>query len=64
MGIGMWVFWLVLAVVIVWAITSTKKSERPGSNKTEESLEILKRRFANGEITAKEYRDARKELES
>lgn len=64
MGIGMWAFWLVLAIVVIWAITSKRKSERPGSSKTEESLEILKRRFANVEIIAKEYRDARKELES
>lgn len=51
----MWIFWIVVAVVLVvlirWAIVSSSDSRR--STPTPE--EVLKGRYARGEIGAEEY---------
>lgn len=62
MGMGMWLFWIVviiIAVVLVKVIgsgsstTSTEKSP----------MEILKARYARGEIDEEEFNRRRNELE-
>jgi uncharacterized membrane protein len=61
-------FWLVVAagvaLLIVWAITSSRRpslpvSPTPGGSPRETPLDILARRFASGEITAEEYEHGR-----
>ena len=60
MGVGM-VLWLVLVVAVVWLlIRLSARSERapgapPAVRQTPE--EILRERFARGEINAEEYRE-------
>jgi len=68
-GMGPWawifmgLFWVVIAGLIVWAVTrllpSGGGSPRSGRETPEE---ILDRRFALGEIDAETYRKARAEL--
>lgn len=53
MGIGM-VFWLVLAIVAIWAIVRATGSVR-AEQRGESSEELLRRRFAADEIDAEEY---------
>ena len=61
-------FWLVVAagvaLLIVWAITSSSRhtlpaTPTPGGSPRETPLDILARRFASGEITAEEYERGR-----
>lgn len=64
MGLGMlWggLLWLVVIGLLVWAIIAFTGSGRHRSA-DEEPVEILKRRFARGEITEAEFESARRRL--
>lgn len=53
MGIGM-LFWLVLVIAAVWLIVRAIGTGRP-EQRGESAEELLRRRFAAGEIDAEEY---------
>jgi putative membrane protein len=59
--IGMSLFWIVPLVLLAWAVyafsrrTPATSGSRGGNAKT--PLEVLKRRYANGEIDSSEYED-------
>jgi len=63
-GTGMWLFWIVLIVVIVLLVRafgsggSAAPPARPDS-----PLDILKARYARGEIDDEEFQRRRRELE-
>jgi putative membrane protein len=53
MGFGM-VIWVALLVLLIWAITRVAAHEQPG--RTDDTPEqILKRRYARGEIDREQY---------
>lgn len=63
-GLGMlWggLLWLVIIGLLVWAVIALTNStrHRPAGDEPEE---ILKRRFARGEITEAEYEQAKRRL--
>lgn len=62
MGGFMWIFWIVLlaglAFFIKWAIQSGQSSPQRELN----SLDILKKRYAHGEINQAEYKQKKKDL--
>lgn len=66
MWIG-WLFWLVILGVVIWAVvtlvnrTSGENRSNPPANR-ETPLEILKKRYARGEITKEEYREMKNNL--
>ena len=51
---------LILIVVLIYFLTRGAKS---GGEKEGRSLEILKERYAKGEMTKEQFEEARKELE-
>lgn len=61
---GMWLLWLAVLVIvgglILFATRSLKRSEPSG----ESPEEILKKRYARGEIDREEYERAMKDLRS
>lgn len=60
----MWIFWIVLIAVLVFVIKLVMDSQSGGKTSKEDSpLEILKRRYARGEIDEETYRHRREELE-
>ncbi len=69
-GFGwMWlmpVFWIVFLGLIIWAIVALVRGvSRPGSSSSshdESALEMLKRRYARGEINKEEYEEKTKDL--
>jgi len=72
MGFGMgfgWIFWLIIIGVAIWAVVrlagnnSTHHTVFSGTSSPQETpLDILKKRYARGEITEAEYTEMRKSL--
>lgn len=63
MGFGwifMVLFWGLIIWLIIWLINQNKHSENHYERKTPQ--EILKERYAKGEITKKEYEEMKKDL--
>jgi len=61
-GIIMWAVFVILIVVIVYIIAQSAKSKTSKSTEGEKPLEILKKRYARGEITKDEFDKIRKDL--
>ena len=60
-GIFMWIIFLVVIVFLVYFIIHVKRSGTPGN---ETPLEVLKKRYARGEIAKDEFQRIKKDLES
>jgi putative membrane protein len=63
--------WLPLLVIVFWglviwgivaAVRSTGSHRRGDTSTTESALEVLKRRYAQGEIKKREYEEKRRDL--
>lgn len=65
MGLGILV-WLALlggiAALVVWA--TRQYAPRAGSGRSEDALEILRRRYAQGEITREQFEQMKKDLKA
>ena len=59
----MWLFWILLIVVIVWAVRAMSSADRNRRGSAKSPLEILQERFARGEIDEEEFERKRKLLE-
>ena len=63
-GGGMWIFWVLLIAAIIFGIKmAVSGNERNESHAEESPLEILKKRYARGEIDEEEFSRRRKALE-
>ncbi len=65
MGFGMgfgFLFMLLFWGLIIWLIVTLVNANQSGKKESEDSLTILKKRYASGEITKKQYEEMRKEL--
>jgi putative membrane protein len=61
----MWLFWLLVIAAIIVVIMSAINSSSGNNNRDEDSpLEILKKRYALGEIDEEEYTRLRKQIEN
>lgn len=63
-GIFMFIFWMLIAISIV-SIFRNISLGKVGSfrgKKNENSIEILKKRYVNGEITKEEYQEIKQKL--
>jgi putative membrane protein len=58
MMVGMALFWIAMVALIVWAAGGLRSS----SGRQETPLDILERRFAEGAISADDYRRRRQAL--
>ena len=56
-GIMMILFWVLAIIFIVWIVR-----EINGKNSRSNALEILKKRYAKGEINKKEFEEKKKDL--
>ncbi len=59
----MWIFWLLLIVLIVVGIKGfVGGGDRDTSSSSDSPIDILKKRYANGEINEEEFERRSKEL--
>ncbi|MBI2778156.1 MAG: SHOCT domain-containing protein [Chloroflexi bacterium] len=69
-GGGFWMFGEVLLIIglvvlVVWAVSAASRAGRPGQDSSRPTPnEILRERFARGEISEQEFEQARKVLGS
>ncbi|HKJ41738.1 MAG TPA: SHOCT domain-containing protein [Sunxiuqinia sp.] len=65
MGFG-WIIGLALLVLVVWAIVKLVNNNNtnysPSDNKQKTALQILKERFAKGEIDKQEFEDKKRAI--
>jgi putative membrane protein len=61
-GIFMWLFWILLIVGIIWAVRSVAACGGDAREPRRSALEILKERYAKGEIDEEEYDRKREKL--
>lgn len=62
MGFG-WIIGIVVLVLIIWAITKgINANNNPSANEKKSALDILKERYAKGEIEKEEFEERKKNL--
>lgn len=60
-----WIFWIVLLAVIIWGIVkfaNNNSNRQGGANTQPKALDVLKNRYAKGEITKAEFDKIKKDL--
>ncbi len=63
MGGFMWIFWIAIIVGIILLVKWIVQQNRPGGQQQgEDSVEILKKRYARGEIDKEEFEQKKKDL--
>ena len=63
MGFG-WFIWIIIIAVVVWGILQFTNGNQPqNSSNSETPLDILKRRYANGEITKNEFEEMKSKIQ-
>ena len=63
-GMFMWIIFLIIIVVVVLLIVRGTKSTSSNSISRESPRDILKKRYAKGEITKEEFEEKKKDLET
>ncbi len=64
MGSGMWIFGLIFWILILIGLVLLIKYlwEGSGARKEESALEILKKKYAKGEISKEEFEEKKKDM--
>lgn len=60
-----WFFWILiigLIFVIIWSNTREKDKYIPFNQKGEDAMDILKKRYAKGEITKEQFQQMKEDL--
>jgi putative membrane protein len=55
------IFWIAILLLVIWAVRSLFPQQRRSGQ--DEALEILRKRYAAGELNAAEFEQARARLE-
>lgn len=60
-----WIFWIVLIVLIIWLLVnqSNRNKQIYQPPQPESAIDILKKRYAKGEITKEQFDQMKKDLE-
>jgi putative membrane protein len=60
-----WIFWIAIIVLIIWLVVNQSNRNRQNNQppKQESAIDILKNRYAKGEISKEEFERMKKDLE-
>ena len=61
-----WIFWLVIIGLVIWGLSKivrNSRNRRDSLPSQEDALDILKKRYAKGEITKEAFEEMKKDLE-
>ena len=61
-GMFMWILWIIIIGAVVYAIAQNSKLKGSETDSGEKPLDILKKRYAKGEITKEEFDKIKKDL--
>ncbi len=56
-----WVFWILLLIIIIWVVSQLLNKNTPNT-KSGSSMDIIKKRYAKGEITKEEFEQMKRDL--
>jgi putative membrane protein len=59
----MWIIFLIVIGLLIYFIVQAQNTKNKTQTQNESPLDILKRRYAKGEISSEEYERMKKELE-
>jgi len=62
-GMFMWIVFLIVLGFLVYFIVQSRQGKGPLSTQQESPVDILKKRYAKGEITREEFERMKKDLE-
>jgi putative membrane protein len=62
-GIFMWFIFLAVLGLLVYFIAQSQRTKGPTSSRPESPMDVLKKRYAGGEITKEEFDRIKKDLE-
>jgi putative membrane protein len=62
-GMFMWIIFLIVIGLLIYFMVQAQKTKGQTPIQTESHLDILKRRYAKGEITGEEYERIKKDLQ-
>ena len=60
-----WIFWILiigLIFILIWTNTKEKNKYIPFDQKGEDAIDILKKRYAKGEITKEQFQQMKEDL--
>ncbi len=59
-----WIFWLIVIALILWLVVNQLNRNKPNleNHINESPLDILKKRYARGEINKDEFEEKKKDL--
>ena len=63
-GIGMIIFWIIVIILIVVLVKFIATQSSGRTERKETPIEIIKRRYASGEIDKEEYEQKKKDLDA
>lgn len=63
-GMFMWIIFIIIAAVIAYFVIQTLKTKTTGLTPDETPLDILKKRYAKGEITKEDYEKMKKDIDA
>ena len=60
----MWIFWILIIVALVWFVAFATRRGGLSSGSEKSAMEVLKERYARGEIDRDEFEQKQKDLKS
>lgn len=62
-----WIFWIVIIGLIIWAVVTIVNRDSTGGTTRksggESAMDVLKRRYASGEISKEEFEEKKQDLQ-